>query len=604
MLAACALVAVLYFANRDMNGEPDAIRGDGRYHPVLARGDGHMLYLMARSTALDLDWRFDNDLARFGDPWHEPVTATGRKSIIHPIGCALVWTPLIWLAEAGAAVANIFGADIAMHGYTMWHQRIVFLSSVLFACGAVLLGRRLAARWLCGWAPTYAAIAVLLGTPLTYYATNMPSYAHALDSFACSAFLAYWALTAGRVDWKRFAILGLLLGFAALVRTQELALGIVVAFEVAVRVIRERNWRWLAGGALALAVAVVVLIPQFIEWQIVFGTFRELPQGARYTRLNAPMIGELLWSARNGWFSTTPIAYAAVIGLVCVPKPARFVAIGLGIVVAMQIYLNSTILDWWGNAAFGQRRLCNVTLPLVVGLASLGWRLGRLLVPRIGARVTRIGLAIVLAPFVIWNVWRVEQLRNGKPAPSELEPTCCAPGTPSPIAWLYDHVGDPFEFPANAIFALSHHVGLDRWDHAVGGYPVIPGLADLKDDRLWNVRGQWHPESGNFAPYLLDGWTAPTTIDGRACRALVGDEATLLVPNLMPDRERITLWVHGDGRAQFAWNGRPVADMTLVPGWQIVELGMHEPGLHTNELAIHARGACIGTIDVAMLRPR
>src|SRR6185295_10060713 len=107
----CALVVGMYCHNDDMGGDATTPRGDGVYRPVLARGDGHMLYLMARSTALDLDWRFDNDLARFGDPWRQPVTATGRKSIMHPIGPALVWTPLIWIAEAGAAAANVAGAD-------------------------------------------------------------------------------------------------------------------------------------------------------------------------------------------------------------------------------------------------------------------------------------------------------------------------------------------------------------------------------------------------------------------------------------------------------------------------------------------------------------
>ncbi|NVB81346.1 MAG: hypothetical protein HOV81_23320 [Kofleriaceae bacterium] len=79
VLAACCLVAVMYLANDDMAGEPHARRGDGIYRPVLARGDGHMLYLMARSTALDLDWQFDNDLRGFGDPWHQPTAPTGRK---------------------------------------------------------------------------------------------------------------------------------------------------------------------------------------------------------------------------------------------------------------------------------------------------------------------------------------------------------------------------------------------------------------------------------------------------------------------------------------------------------------------------------------------
>src|SRR5436305_6413024 len=148
VLGACLLVAGMYVANHDMGGQPDAPRGDGVYRPVLARGDGHMMYLMARSTALDGDWRFDNDLARFGDPWRQRTTRTGRKAIAHPIGPALVWTPLIWITQGGAVIANLFGAAIELHGYTLWHQRFVFLSSALFTCGAALLGARLARRLL------------------------------------------------------------------------------------------------------------------------------------------------------------------------------------------------------------------------------------------------------------------------------------------------------------------------------------------------------------------------------------------------------------------------------------------------------------------------
>src|SRR5258706_7293418 len=156
MLAACLAIALMFACNHDMGGDPVSPRGDGVYRPVLARGDGHMLYLMARSTALDLDWHFDNDLRRFGDPWNEPRTKTGRKAIIHPIGAPLVWTPLIWIAQTGAVVANLFGAGIQLHGYTLWHQRFVFFSSVLFACGAVLLGRRVARHAIGGrWRPTY-----------------------------------------------------------------------------------------------------------------------------------------------------------------------------------------------------------------------------------------------------------------------------------------------------------------------------------------------------------------------------------------------------------------------------------------------------------------
>ena len=142
---ACALVVLMFVTNHDMAGKPDAPRGTGQYLPILDRGDGHMMYLMARSTAIDLDWVFDNDLARFGDPWNEPRTPTGRKSIVQPIGPALVWTPLIWISVGAAWVVDLFGADIPLHGYTLWTQRFVFLSSALFGCGAVLLAARVAA---------------------------------------------------------------------------------------------------------------------------------------------------------------------------------------------------------------------------------------------------------------------------------------------------------------------------------------------------------------------------------------------------------------------------------------------------------------------------
>src|SRR5947208_1145579 len=102
--AACLLVLVLYWRNDDNAGQPDAIRGNGAYLPILDRGDGHMLYLMARSTALDHDWNFDNDLAAFGDPWGQPLNAEHHKVIPHPIGPALIWTQLIWVAQAGAHV--------------------------------------------------------------------------------------------------------------------------------------------------------------------------------------------------------------------------------------------------------------------------------------------------------------------------------------------------------------------------------------------------------------------------------------------------------------------------------------------------------------------
>lgn len=592
--AACVLVLWLYWKNDDNAGQPDAVRGTGQYLPILGRGDGHMLYLMARSTALDLDWNFDNDLAGFGDPWGQPRNRDGHKQIPHPVGPALIWTPLIWIAQVGAYVGNVFGADVPTHGYTNWHQRFVFLSSVLAACGAVLLGRRLAMQLLgTTWAATYAAIAILLGSSVTYYATNMPSYGHALDAGVCAAFLSTWALTIGRTDLRRYLILGLLLGIAMLIRQQDAALGIVVAIEVIRDAIRDRRHVhiYFGRGALVLAVALVVFTPQLFYWHVVYGDWTSLPQGSRYTRFTSPMILELLYAPRNGWFSTTPLAYAGTLGLAFVPKRARFVAIAFAAALFTQVYLSSTIIDWWGMASFGQRRLCSVTIVLVIGLAALMWRTGQLLARlRWGRHIVAIG---ILAPFVAWNLWRVSDYQRGRAAPAELEPTCCAKlpaHFASPLRWIYNRIGNPFQFPANAIFALRHGVEIQRWDNAVGYYALVPPAHTLLDDRMYAERGGWRIGYPKAEPYLMGGWSGPRTFGETWFRWTTARDARALVPNLMPYPQRMLLEV-APGFARevtIRWDGKLVMKVHLEDGFNTLTFDIYDMSVGEHELAIES----------------
>lgn len=604
---ACAVVVVMFWTNDDNAGQPTAERGRGQYLPILDRGDGHMLYLMARSTALDLDWKFADDLAAFGDPWGQAINpTTQRKEIPHPIGPPLIWTPLLWIAHGTSKIANLFGADIPSHGYTEWHQRIVFFSSVAAAILAVLLGLRLARRYIGGsWSPAYAAVAVLLGTSVTYYATNMPSYGHALDAGACGAFLGVWALTLGRADWKRWVMLGALLGVAMLIRVQDVAFGVVVAFEVAVAVAsdihkRKIDWRilairWVTGGVITLAVALLVFTPQLYYWHVVYGDWNTLPQGPRYTRLGAPMILELLFSARNGWFATTPIAYLAVIGLFCVPRRARLVAAGLGLALAIQVYLNSTIIDYWGMASWGQRRLCSVTIILVFGLAALLWRCGRAAahlrrVPRLTWHVPALG---VLGSLIAWNLWRVDNLSGGVGAPAELEPTCCAktPRFLRPnLQWIYNRVGNPFQFPASAYFAVKHGVEIQRWDHAVGYYSLVPPAASLRNDSMFAESGAWRIGYPKAEPYLVGEWSGAQMAHEKSYRWTLSPRATAIVPNLMPYPQHFTLWLApgSSHHVIIRWDDRIVVDQDLTPGWQPVNWTIRDMTTGEHDLHIDA----------------
>ena len=593
LLVGLAMLATgaMYAGNDLADKDPAAARGDGRYRPLMARGDGHMHFLITRSLVLDRDVDFDNDLARFGDPWNQPRTRTGRKLVMQQIGPSLIWAPLLVVAHGAALVANLGGADIAPHGYTMFHQRILFASSVVFAWLAVGLGLVLARRLAGGrWAPAWAAVAVLLGTPLTYYATFMPSYAHAMDAAVTAGFLALWIATRGELAWRRFAWLGALLALAMLVRPQNVLTGGVLLVELVPRawaLVRARapgTGRALLGlagrGALVLGIALAAQLPQLLAWHQMFGVYVATPQGPGYVRSGHPMVLELLFSSRNGWLSTHPIAYLGVIGLaVGVVRGTRLgphvrgVCGALLLVVAAQVYVNACVLDWWSSASFGQRRLCSMTLPLVVGLAVLLRAVSTGLARRLPT-AAKLGLvAVVLGYLVAWNLAWVSRLAAATPAGRDDLPTCC--DVPRPLAWvarpIYAAVGNPFELPASAVFAVRHGVDLRRWDRTVGVYPLVPPFLGFIDGSYRRAVGTWDLIAR--ARFVLGGFGPTGQGPGRRWRWTTAPRAQALLPLLVPEPHRITIPMAANAApgetvpVEVWWNDRRVARVALGAAW-------------------------------------
>jgi hypothetical protein len=619
-LALSLLVLLTAFFSNSGKGDLHLPRGEGTYRPILARGDGHMMYLMTRSLVLDGDLVWDNDLARFGDPWRQPRTETGRKMIPHPIGPPLLWTPFFAAAHGTSKLANLFGAEIPSHGYTLYHQRFTFFTSPLFAWLAVLIGFRVARKWIGGrWAPVHAAVAVLFGTSLTYYATFGASYAHAVDALACAGFLGTWAVTLGDLRWRRFVLLGGLLGLCALVRITGFSLGVVVAIELAARLARptagERRGRLLLDlllrGLTALGVAVLVFTPQMLAWKIVFGELLVSPMGPAFIQLDRPKLWETLFSSRNGWLSWHPLAYAGLLGLAVVPRRARLIAAGFLAVLILQVWVNASVYDWWSGASFGQRRMCSVTLILVFGLAALIAAAGRA-ARRTPLLARHLVAAVVLGWFVAWNVVLIANIRGRKGSANAAMVAMCCERIPRAMRWIarpiYRRVGNPFALPASLLLAIRHRVPPKRWDLVVGHYADLPTLADLNEGRHQTRQHTWSIAEAAHSPYLVRGFGPPQKEGKQKFRWTVASEAVALVPLFMSDARIVTVTVRpnvgaGDEpmRVELGWNGRVYADRQLGPGSHSIELLVPASGLAVgiNEFFVRAEPRTLAVGSVA-----
>jgi hypothetical protein len=119
----------------------------------------------------------------------------------------------------------------------------------------------------------------------------------------------------------------------------------------------------------------VGLLPILAVNTSLYGAPFTIPQGEGFVRWSDPQIIPLLFSAKNGFFSYHPIYLLGAVGFTFSLFKREYdnmpIFFGIALIFIAQVYINSTVEDWWAGHSFGQRRLL-FSLPLFVfGTSSL-----------------------------------------------------------------------------------------------------------------------------------------------------------------------------------------------------------------------------------------
>ena len=361
----------------------------GLANPGVA-GDGVGYYAPLASLAFDGDLDLGDELANVSPQLLRAafMTPDGRLGDPFPVGPALLWAPGVLLARLlppqAALDAPLRKPLRTLHpGFAPRFARAVLYTSAL----EVLLGGALLAAVLAPDVGVLAAaagpLAAALGTPAFFYALADPSYGHAATFFSASLLLAL-ALR----DRRRrlpLALLGAAWGLAALVRWQDVLLGLLLA----PRLLDE--WRACRGAARSLVraalrfglPALLVFAPQMLFWWRIYGTPLLRPPGAEFVPFWRPAIAPLLLSTWNGAFVWSPLLLVGFVGLSRLPDRRLLLAAFAAVVI--EVYVSALVLDWWGGRAFGARRLVSLAPLAALGIAYLlrrfrasPWRLAAL----------------------------------------------------------------------------------------------------------------------------------------------------------------------------------------------------------------------------------
>lgn len=350
---------------------------------------------------MDGDLDTANEYQHFGYEWIAGTTKTGYKDNPWAVGSAVLWSPFFLLAHA------IIRGD----GYGPAYFTAISLGSMIYAFAGLLLLYRLA-KELFGPGPSLmATVVVWFASPLLFYMYMHPSMAHANDAFVNALFVYAWYQTrSGRTLWG-WLILGVTVGLAALVRTQNLLLVIVPTVELLQDLLKGRRSvsAFLTKGLAFSAGLLVAFFPQMYVWYRVYGSWFVLNPYWTSTGntfdFSSPNFFNVLFSSHHGLFTWTPALLLGVAGLFPLAHRHRGLATLLAVGFLLQVYAVGSWSAWAGGAAFGQRFLVNNTPTYLLGMAAF--------VDRMQKRTRSFVLWVAGTVLIFWNLGLIAQYVTG-----------------------------------------------------------------------------------------------------------------------------------------------------------------------------------------------
>jgi hypothetical protein len=389
------------------------------FRPNALSWDGVFYYAYARSALFDGDLNLGNDLVLSykvtpgtdfaAQRFEEHRTATGRVANEFAVGTSLLWLPWLAVIYAFVRLASLIGlGPAAVTGYEWCFTWGMAAVTSVYGWLAILVGFRLARRIVGDWIALAACATVMFATPLVYYQFREPFYAHPVSAMTIALFLnAWWQTTRTRRSLSFALVLGALGGLATLVRTQNITYLILPALTdmaIAGDAVRARRWhelrRTVAHFLCVVAGVLVVSTLQLSVWRVLYGRPLIVPQGAAFVDWCAPWMGHVVFSPFHGLLPWLPLSVPAIAGLIALARRDPTRSIPLVSAFLVQIYVNSSVRDWFGAGGYGARRFSNTLIILIVGYSCLiGWGKKR------WHRLLAVGLSLMLV-FHQWLIVR------------------------------------------------------------------------------------------------------------------------------------------------------------------------------------------------------
>lgn len=350
------------------------------YAPTLPVWDGAFYYSYATSLAFDGDLHLANNLVDgyagnspdyVNKQFDQLVTETGRVNNVFAIGSGLWWlSPLLLTRFIGGAI-GLFG-EMAT-GYERPFLTAVGSFSALTGFLALWLGYKTSREKIGATAAFFAILTLMFASPMIYFQFIIPYFSHTASALFPAVAVYLWSRNQDELPTVQNGFwLGIAIGCATLMRWQN-GVYVLLPFFTAVFTLknhpieRRTAFNYLAAAAIGTILAFSI---QSVAWYLFYGDWLTIPQGNDFINWRGNRIVPVLFSTYRGLFPWMPAAIVAIIGLLSLTRRRLAFGLPLLLVLLANIYINGSVLDWFGGGGFGPRRFISDIAILLIGYSE------------------------------------------------------------------------------------------------------------------------------------------------------------------------------------------------------------------------------------------
>jgi hypothetical protein len=243
------------------------------------------------------------------------IAENGKVVTKYNYGVSLLQSPFFIIAHF-YAINSKYDAN----GFSEPYHWAIMLAAIFYCLAGLHLLYLFLINYVRPLVSLLSVLIILLGSNLYYYAIGQAGMSHVYSFFLFCGIIYLTDLFLRKKEIRTFYVLAFCFTLALIIRPTAIILVLFVLMYNPLNVSFKERWKGILKSvthiSTALLLFAILLAPQLIYWKYTHGSITHYSyEQEGFSNWSNPKILPVLFSANNGWFVYTPLAFVLLIFL-------------------------------------------------------------------------------------------------------------------------------------------------------------------------------------------------------------------------------------------------------------------------------------------------